>query len=208
MGQVFGFLGRVLIGVVVSIATFLLCAVIAGLTFGFGPSWLPMAVVTASVVCGITAVVMVGRKGRRARLAAVAETEVADAEPVVSASQPVTPPTVRVVTPRKPFKLTPLGVAVAIGGFGLSLGLINNDGVSALVHQFFDERSAELGGPVTIERIDVPIWAFLLPSYEISVTYHRDSAPDEFRIARPRIDGNCLLRDCSVSIRRGDLLAN
>lgn len=208
MRQVFGFLGRVLIGVVVSIATFLLCAVIAGLTFGFGPSWLPMAVATLSAASGITAAIMVGRKGRRARLAAVAATEAADIEPVAPVSQTVSQPTVRVATPRKPFKLTPLGTAVAIGGFGLSLGLINNNGVSALVHQFFEERVAELGGPVTIERIDVPIWAFLLPSYEISVTYHRDSAPDEFRIARPRIDGNCLLSDCSVSIRRGDLFAN
>lgn len=89
---------------------------------------------------------MVGRKGRLGRRAAVAETEVAEVEPKASVSQSVIRPTVQVTLARKPFKLAPLGLAVVLGRFGLLLGMINNDGVSALVHPLCDESLGELGG--------------------------------------------------------------
>lgn len=208
MRQVLGVLGRIMVAVLAAAVTFVLSAAVAGIAFGGGPTWLPPATLVVSVVVGITVSVLTGRRKVAKSGALATDGDVLDAlssqqAPIQALTAPSAPQQAQA---KKRWQASPLGVVVGLGLISLGLGSINNGNVERLARQFFEENTAELGGSVTIERVDVPLWAFLMPSYEVTITFHSDAAPADFRILRPRVDGNCLISDCSISIRRGDML--
>lgn len=219
---VFRLVGQLLTFAFVGFGSFAAIAVITNIAVKDPPTWVPVAALGISLLGGLIVAWRIGRGSKRVRGPTAESTirpefaesrikpEAAPAPRPIHSSPSVIPSAGkghRVNEQAKGrFRISPVRVGVAVALVAIVANSINNVNVSQLARYFVEEHAAEIGGPVTVERVDVPLTALLMSSYEVTITLHRDSERDELMLLRPRVDGSCLFSECSISIRRWELL--
>jgi hypothetical protein len=219
---VFRLVGQLLTFAFVGFGSFAAIAVITNIAIKDPPTWVPVAALGVSLVLGFIVALRVGRGSKRVSgptAASMIKAEAADSmikPEITPAPRPIDPSPSVIPSAGKGhhvnerakgrFRISPVRVGVAVALVAIVANSINNVNVSQLARYFVEEHAAEIRGPVTVERVDVPLTALLMSSYEVTITLHRDSEPDELMLLRPRVDGSCLFSECSISVRRWELM--
>ncbi len=209
-------------GLVLQFARYLIVAstFVVLLVVGYAAVTLPLALLRSTfdgvtLVCGLLGGVVLAILGSRWLFRRMTGTtgEGGERTGVRTSAAPIAP---RVPTPPTPQTSAPLRTSMPATSWGWRKWVIwaTAAGVVACIHWYVSDVVGILARQVieknqseyVVARVDVPLHASFSNSFQVPITLERASEQADEIVVLGRVDGYCLLGDCSIIVPRSERL--